>query len=1135
MLSDDGGTANGGDDTYTTQTFTITVTPVNDEPSFTKGADETVLEDAGAQTVNGWATALDKGATNESGQTLSFAVTNDNNSLFSVQPAIDATGNLTYTPAADANGSATVSVVLSDDGGTANGGDDTYATQTFTITVDDVNDAPIATDDTQTTDEDNALSTNVPAATDLDGTIASYTLVTDVTNGTLTFNPDGTYTFDPNGDFESLKNGESEDVTFTYYATDDDGDDSGTQTVTITVNGVNDNPVAVDDSNSMNEDETLTVDATSGLLSNDTDVEGDALVVSTFEIGGTTYNAGETASLTEGDLTINADGSYEFIPTTDFNGAIPAITYAISDGNGGTDTAGLTLTVNAQNDAPVAVDDSNTTNEDETLTVGVADGLLDNDSDLDGDALTISQFEVNGTVYTAGTSADLTEGTLTINADGSYEFIPSADYNGIVPTVTYTVSDGSLTDTGDLVITVASVNDAPVATDDSNSIEEDETLTVSAAEGLLSNDSDTEGDDLSITQFEIDGTVYTAGTTVELMEGTLTINADGSYTFVPSEDFNGALPTVTYTVSDGSLTDTGSLTISVDAVNDAPDATDDNGSINEDETLVVSETDGLLSNDSDLDGDDLSITQFEIDGTVYTAGTTVELSEGTLTINADGSYTLVPASDFNGTLPAITYTVSDGDLTDTGDLVISITPINDAPVATGETVTVESGDTLSEILEDLVSDVDGDDLTYTLISDVSSGTLTLNPDGTYSYLPSSGFFGETTFTYSVCDNGTPELCDQATITIVVTPTDTDDDGISDDDEDVDGDGDPNNDDTDGDGTPDYQDDDSDNDGISDEEEGDTDSDGDGTPDYRDEDSDDDGISDAEEGNEDPDGDGVPNYLDDDSDGDGIPDSEEGNEDPDGDGIPNYLDEDSDGDGIPDAEEGDVDSDGDGDSDYVDLDSDNDGIPDADEGNEDPDGDGVPNYLDDDSDGDGIPDSEEGDSDPDGDGNPNYLDEDSDGDGLPDSEEGDIDTDGDGDSDYVDLDSDGDGIPDAEEDSSSETDCDGDGIPNHLDPYSCEQLPTNDIFTPNFDGFNDEMIIEGIENFPNNSVKIFNRWGNLVWEAERYDNRSTVFSGIANSGVAVRNGSQLPDGTYFFIIDFKDERRAIQKGYITIKR
>ena len=118
------------------------MTAVNDAPSFTKGADQTVLEDAGAQTVTGWATAISAGPANEAGQVLNFIVSNNNNALFSAQPAIAANGTLTYTPAANANGSATVTVQLHDDGGTANGGVDTSAAQTFTITVTAVNDAP---------------------------------------------------------------------------------------------------------------------------------------------------------------------------------------------------------------------------------------------------------------------------------------------------------------------------------------------------------------------------------------------------------------------------------------------------------------------------------------------------------------------------------------------------------------------------------------------------------------------------------------------------------------------------------------------------------------------------------------------------------------------------------------------------------------------------------------------------------------------------------------------------------------------------------------------------------------------------------------------------------------------------------
>src|SRR5439155_652361 len=133
QVHDDGGTANSGVDTSAAQTFTITVTAVNDAPSFTKGPDQTVLEDAGAQTVTAWATTISAGA-NETGPTLNFILSNPTRRSSDLQPAVAANGTLTYTTAANANGSATVTVQIHDDGGTANGGVDTSAAQTFTIT-----------------------------------------------------------------------------------------------------------------------------------------------------------------------------------------------------------------------------------------------------------------------------------------------------------------------------------------------------------------------------------------------------------------------------------------------------------------------------------------------------------------------------------------------------------------------------------------------------------------------------------------------------------------------------------------------------------------------------------------------------------------------------------------------------------------------------------------------------------------------------------------------------------------------------------------------------------------------------------------------------------------------------------------
>src|SRR5207253_614958 len=140
-IQDDGGTANGGVDTSANQTFNINVTAVNDAPSFSKGADQTVLEVSVAHTVNRWATRTIP-TPRASDLTVHFNVSNNNNTLFSVQPAVDASGNLTYTPAVNAFGTATVSVQIHDNGGTANGGVDTSAVQTFDINVTAVNDAP---------------------------------------------------------------------------------------------------------------------------------------------------------------------------------------------------------------------------------------------------------------------------------------------------------------------------------------------------------------------------------------------------------------------------------------------------------------------------------------------------------------------------------------------------------------------------------------------------------------------------------------------------------------------------------------------------------------------------------------------------------------------------------------------------------------------------------------------------------------------------------------------------------------------------------------------------------------------------------------------------------------------------------
>ena len=170
FVTDSGGTLNGGDDTAPSQTFTITVNSVNDEPSFTLLGGQTVNEDSGPHTVAGFATALPGGGADEAAQTFTYTVTDDNAALFAAGPAIDANGELTYTLAAEASGSATVTVFVTDSGGTLNGGDDTAPSQTFTITVNSVNDEPSFTLlGDQTVNEDSGPHTVAGFATALPG------------------------------------------------------------------------------------------------------------------------------------------------------------------------------------------------------------------------------------------------------------------------------------------------------------------------------------------------------------------------------------------------------------------------------------------------------------------------------------------------------------------------------------------------------------------------------------------------------------------------------------------------------------------------------------------------------------------------------------------------------------------------------------------------------------------------------------------------------------------------------------------------------------------------------------------------------------------------------------------------------
>lgn len=522
-----------------------------------------------------------------------------------------------------------------------------------------VNKPPVAVADCLLGTEDKPLliaaATLLRNDTDANGDMLTIVSVQAANNGTVSL-LNGQVTFTPAPNYYGP-------ASFTYTISDGKG---GTSTAVVNINicPVNDAPIDGDETNTVTENVTLTVaaSATTGLLANSSDVEGDTLCITSFVVAGiavtvTAAVPGVANIAGVGIITIKADGSYSFAPAANYTGEIPVITYTVSDGKGGKDTSTLTLSIEPVNVAPDAVDDNITGIEDTPVVIVVAD-LLANDTDANGDAIRVAtvQEPINGKV-------DLVNGVVT--------FTPTPDYSGPA-SFTYTIIDATgKTDTATVNLTIEPRNDAPVDADEANLVIEDITLVVTAAEGLLANNVDIDGDQASITSFVVAGnTVLVSATTPGVADiadvGVLTINSDGSYSFAPAPNYTGEIPVITYTVSDGQGgTDTSRLTLTIEPRNDAPDAIDDGEfdagivSAIRDTALTIDPAILMLGNDIDVDGDTLTV----IDVIAPINGTAVLLN-GLVTFTPKPGYT-GPAS-FN-------YTISDGNGgTDTATFFIDI-------------------------------------------------------------------------------------------------------------------------------------------------------------------------------------------------------------------------------------------------------------------------------------------------------------------------------------------------------------------------------------------------------------------------------------------------------------------------------
>ncbi|WP_392392180.1 tandem-95 repeat protein [Vibrio alginolyticus] len=613
-------------------------------------------------------------------------------------------GTFSFAPNQNFNGEVNLDVVVVDEDGAT-------ASTTANIDVLPINDAPVSGDLAYSVDEDNSITLSqeqlLAQATDVEGdALTASNLVVDG-DATVTANDDGSFTITPDANF----NGDI-DITFDI----NDGTDTIVATADLTVNPVNDLPQPEDQAFTIGEDGVLTF-TDQDLLDGATDIDGDDLSVE-----GVTYTGAD------GVLTDNGDGTYSFAPNENFNGDVN-FTFDVSDGTD-TVTANIDVSVTPENDPPVAGSTSYTVHEDNSITIS-DEQLLANSSDIEGD-VAISSVSYSGN-----------DGVLEINGDGTYTFSPNENFTGDVSLDVVVVDEDGAVDTTTAGITVLEVNDPPIAGTTSYTTDEDEVITISA-EQLLANSSDIEG------EVALDSVSYSGS------EGIFTDNGDGTFSFAPNQNFNGEVNLDVVVVDEDGATASTTANIDVLPINDAPVSGDLAYSVDEDNSITLSQ-EQLLAQATDVEGDALTASNLVVDG------------DATVTANDDGSFTITPDANFNGDID-ITFDINDGSDTIVATADLTVNPVNDLPQPEDQAFTIGEDGVLTFTDQDLLdgaTDIDGDDLSVEGVNYTGAdGVLTDNGDGTYSFAPNENFNGDVNFTFDVSD-GTDTVT--ANIDVSVTP------------------------------------------------------------------------------------------------------------------------------------------------------------------------------------------------------------------------------------------------------------------------------------------------------------------------------------------------------------------------------
>ncbi|KOF23663.1 RTX toxin, partial [Vibrio parahaemolyticus] len=492
----------------------------------------------------------------------------------------------------------------------------------------------------------------LPNDTDVDGdklSIESASVpkeqgTVEVVNGKLVFTPAENF----NGDAE-----------ITYTVTD--GELTDEAKVTVTVNPVNDAPtIKVDAVESITEDAVNTDTVVATLTVRDTDTPEDQLTVS-LENNSNGYFVlvGNEVKLTQAGV--------DAVNNDELNLKDLTISASVSDGVNPTASDSDSLIVNRVNDAPTvenAIADQELSEDFVTYTIDLNDAFKDSDSALN--------FSVSGN---SNVLVSIENGIATIS--------PTADWNGS-ETLTFTATDPS----GESISQTVNFTVAPVAdiVADKATVVEDTSTVIK----VLGNDT-----------FEGDGKVVSLDTNNGPANGTVSVNPDGSVTYTPNDNYHGT-DSFTYIVTSGGVSESTTVSVDVTPVNDAPVAKDDIATTQEDTAVTID----VLPNDSDVDGDKLSI-----------ESASVPKEQGTVEV-VNGKLVFTPAENFNGDAE-ITYTVTDGQLTDEAKVTVTVNPVNDAPTikvdaVEGITENAVSTDTLVATLEVADTDTPEDQLTVSL-------------------------------------------------------------------------------------------------------------------------------------------------------------------------------------------------------------------------------------------------------------------------------------------------------------------------------------------------------------------------------------------------------------------------------------